>query len=137
MKNLFKSYSTFTRTERIGIFALLLIIGLLLAIRFTMHLWVRPAPVDISRISLPGKKNGKQHPPVKQAITIVPPVKLNINTVDSLTLVSLPGIGKGISHRILQRRRQLGKFTSMEQVFEVYHFKQETREMLQKYTVVE
>lgn len=100
-----------------------------------MHLWVKSPAVDLGNVEMPVKREQRE-PPKANIVTIVPPVKIDLNTVDSITLVSLPGIGKGISHRILQRRRELGKFTSMEQVWEVYHFKQETKDMLLDYTTI-
>lgn len=135
MKPLFKSYTAFTRTERMGIIALLLMVFLLVAVRATMHLWVKSPAVDLSNVEIPVKKEQRE-PPKANIITIVPPIKIDLNTVDSMTLVSLPGIGKGISHRILQRRRELGKFSSMDQVWDVYHFKQETKDMLLNYTTL-
>lgn len=135
MKSLFKSYTSFTRTERMGIIALLLLVFLLIVVRATMQFWVKSPVVDLSNVEIPVKKEQRE-PPKVNMITVIPPVKIDLNTVDSLTLVSLPGIGKGISHRILQRRRELGKFSSIEQVWEVYHFKQETKDMLLNYTKI-
>src|SRR5688572_3392137 len=110
MKNYFKAYATFTRTERMGIVALLVLMVILVVVRFTMHLWVQPKPIELSHVQLPVKVEMKLPPPKANIITIVPPIKLNLNTIDSITLVSMPGIGKGLSHRILERRRQLGRF---------------------------
>ncbi|MBS1688338.1 MAG: helix-hairpin-helix domain-containing protein [Bacteroidetes bacterium] len=42
MKEFFKSYTSFTRTERMGLVALLAILLVLIAVRATMHLWVKP-----------------------------------------------------------------------------------------------
>jgi|GEM_PF-6837238 len=134
MKKLFTSYTGFTRTERMGIIALLLLILVLITVRFTMHLWVKPAEVELTHVELPVKPavqnlNTQYYRPQTE--------KINLNTADSLTLIALPGIGKGLSHRILERRRQLGRFSNMEQVFEVYKFKQETKDMLLQRTIVE
>ena len=118
-----------------GILALLLLVFLLILVRATMHLWVKAPVVDLSNVEIPVKKEQRE-PPKADMIAAVPTVKIDLNTADSITLVSLPGIGKGISHRILQRRRELGKFSSMEQVWEVYHFKQETKDMLLNYTTL-
>lgn len=63
--------------------------------------------------------------------------KINLNTADSLTLISIKGIGKGLSHRILERRRVLGKFDNMQQVFEVYNFSKKTKEVLLEQTYIE
>lgn len=138
MNNLFKSYTSFSRTERVGILALLLLIGVLILARATMHLWVQPEEVELSQVTIPANKGKKKVQNLntqyyQQAIG----EKINLNTADSLMLVSLPGIGKGLSHRILERRCKLGKFTNMEQVFEVYMFKEETKQMLLNRTKIE
>jgi len=139
MKNLLKSFTTFTRPERMGIVALLAIMLVLIVVRFTMHLWVSPPEVDVQQVVIATKKFKEQNSKSQNytAKSLPPGTKINLNTADSLTLISLPGIGKGLSHRILERRRQLGKFTNMEQVLEVYKFRQKTKEMLLEMTVVE
>ncbi len=135
MKNLFRSYVSFTRTERMGIIALVSLIIIFIAIRATMHLWVKPPEINAEQITIAAKKlKAQQEIPVN---TVLQGGKINLNTADSLTLISLPGIGKGISHRILERRRQLGKFTNMQEVYEVYHFSEKTRKMLEERTVIE
>lgn len=45
---------------------------------------------------------------------------LDLNTVDSLTLIRVPGIGPAFSHRILALRRQLGGYYTVLQLQEVY-----------------
>ena len=40
MKNVLKHYTSFTRTERYGILALLLLCLCLVAVKLTMHYWV-------------------------------------------------------------------------------------------------
>lgn len=100
-----------------------------------MHLWVKPPEINAEQITIAAKKlKAQQEIPVN---TVLQGGKINLNTADSLTLISLPGIGKGISHRILERRRQLGKFTNMQEVYEVYHFSEKTRKMLEERTVIE
>lgn len=139
MKSLLKSYMTFSRTERYGIVALLLLMAALLVVRLTMHLWVTSPVVDAQQVALAGKKLQEGNPKFQNTgkLTLPPGTKINLNTADSLTLISLPGIGKGLSHRILERRRQLGKFANMEEVLEVYKFRQDTKEMLLEMTIVE
>lgn len=48
--------------------------------------------------------------------------KLELNTVDSVTLESLPGIGKTLSARIIKYRNLLGGFYKYGQLLEVYGF---------------
>ena len=52
--------------------------------------------------------------------------KLNLNTADSLQLLSLRGIGPYYAHKILEYRRRLGgMFTSAEQLLEIEGFEKE------------
>lgn len=48
MRSFIKAYTSFTRTERMGISALLILLGLLITIRVTMHLWVKP-DIDVAK----------------------------------------------------------------------------------------
>src|SRR5690349_14989484 len=38
-----RAFTSFTRTERMGIISLLLLIAILLTVKATMHLWMRPS----------------------------------------------------------------------------------------------
>ena len=52
--------------------------------------------------------------------------KLNLNTADSMQLLSLRGIGPYYAHKILEYRRRLGgMFTSAEQLLEIDGFEKE------------
>lgn len=139
MKNILKAYMNFTKAERYGIAGLLLVIMILLVVRVNMHRWVKPPAIDAKQVVIATRqiKEVKQQEYAQKVKALPVGKKINLNTADSLTLISLPGIGKGLSHRILKRRRELGCFANMEQVLEVYKFKQETKEMLLKHTVVE
>lgn len=50
------------------------------------------------------------------------PARVELNSADSLSLVSLEGIGAGYAKRILKYRALLGGFISVEQLKEVYGF---------------
>lgn len=135
MNNLFRSYISFNRTERMGIIALLSVIIILIAVRATMHLWVKQPEIQAEQVIIATKQINEQS---EQQIQSLPAgEKINLNIADSLTLISLPGIGKGLSHRILERRRQLGRFTNMQQVYDVYHFNEKTLKMLDERTTIE
>ena len=135
MSNIFKSYISFNRTERLGIIALLSVIIILIMVRATMQLWVPQPEIDAEQVIIANQKINQQSPTQIQALPAG--TKINLNTADSLTLISLPGIGKGLSHRILERRRQLGRFTDMQQVYDVYHFNEKTLKMLNERTTIE
>lgn len=53
------------------------------------------------------------------------PDSIELNSVDSLDLLSLPGIGPSFAHRILTYRNLLGGFHQKQQVMEVYGFTKE------------
>lgn len=127
MKRIISSFTGFTRTERMGIAGLLLLSILLIIIRASMHWWIPDTSAYAEKVSFSSLQPQKQ---------VADTFKINLNIADSLTLIALPGIGKGLSHRILERRRQLGTFTDMKQVFSVYHFNDETKNMLQKRTFI-
>jgi DNA uptake protein ComE-like DNA-binding protein len=55
---------------------------------------------------------------------------IDINTSDSATLVSLPGIGPVLSARIIKYRRLLGGYARIEQMKEVYGLPPETYNMI-------
>lgn len=50
------------------------------------------------------------------------PDGMDLNTIDSATLLRLDGIGTVLAHRIIQRRRALGSFLATDQLLEVYRF---------------
>jgi competence protein ComEA len=51
---------------------------------------------------------------------------LNLNTIDSMALIDLPGIGPVLSSRIIKYRNMLGGFAVKEQLREVYGLSEET-----------
>ena len=52
-------------------------------------------------------------------------VSLDLNTVDSLTLLRVPGIGPSFAHRILSLRQRLGGYYTVLQLQEVYGMNEE------------
>lgn len=90
------------------------------------------APKDFSKVyTLTKAEYGILEPYIDIAIP-----KINLNTADSFDLVQLPGIGARLAHRILIKRRELGKFTTMEEVLNVYHFPEKTVKMFNEYTYI-
>lgn len=51
--------------------------------------------------------------------------RLDINKADSVALLDLPGIGPYFAGKIVQYRTQLGGYSSLEQLMEIYHFDEE------------
>ena len=58
--------------------------------------------------------------------------RINLNTADSATLVSLPGIGAKLAHKILEYKMEIGKYRDIDQLMEVYHFQDSTLKTLKK-----
>lgn len=134
MKRFIKAYTSFTRTEKLGIIVLLSVLLLLIIIRTTMNLWVQPHTnaQQEQQLAAAWEKYKEQNKlqnaddtteqPSELAQTVTSSTLIDLNTADSLTLIDLKGIGPKIAHRILEHRRTEGKFTSLNQLREVYHF---------------
>ncbi len=227
MKNLFKAYNSYTRTERMGIIALLLLLVLLILVRFSMHFWVHPdfntdegqkmsaawdaiqsdsnadqasAPVQLpgvyadtvskhgDGVELPaaslfpfdpntldsagfiklglraktvsillhwrakGKKfyrkedlqplytlSAEEYARLEPYIRISNAIskKIDLNKADSLQLITLRGIGAKLAHRILERRRAVGRFERVEQLQDIYPFPDSTIQQLKVQLYVE
>ncbi len=60
------------------------------------------------------------------AKSVEPVVRIELNTADSINLVSLSGIGPVFASRIIKYRQLLGGFYSKKQLLEVYNFPVET-----------
>ena len=134
MKKIAEQYIRFTRTEQKGIATILLLLFVLVIVRLSIQFFVSSPEIDSKTVVLASQKVKEQQRTVKK---ILPAERLNLNTADSLQLVALPGIGKGLAHRILQRRRELGKFSNMDEVLAVYKFRKDTKKMLMEHTFVE
>jgi competence protein ComEA len=63
--------------------------------------------------------------------------KLNINTATMQQLIELPGIGEKTAARIIERRKELGKFTSLEEVKTIKGITKKRFEQLQSLIVAE
>ncbi len=211
MKRLITAYTSFNRTERMGIVALLVIILILIITKATMHMWVHPDVNDAEQKALLAKWEAHQKTatPTGNATyasannyknstpAIVPKLfafdpntvteqqlqelglqpktisiflnwrskgkhfykkedfkplytlseaeyerlapfisikvqRLNLNTADSASLVALPGIGAKLAHKILEYKKEIGSYNSIEQLRDVYHFPDSTFKMLKE-----
>src|ERR1035437_4665230 len=148
MKKPLKSYTSFTRTERIGLVCLCAFIIILIAVRATMYLWVHPdintdkklvAAWETFKRSQPvstndtTEKTKKDYQDAFDDNTTPLPNIININTADSATLVRLKGIGPVTAGKIVARRKNKGPFTSINQLLEVGSFSSATFEILKKH----
>lgn len=63
-------------------------------------------------------------------------IVIDINSADSLTLMKLPGIGKGFSRKIINFRNKLGGFYSVDQIGETYGLPDSTFQKLKNNFVI-
>ncbi|MEI8279163.1 MAG: helix-hairpin-helix domain-containing protein [Bacteroidota bacterium] len=146
MKRFIKAYTSFTRTEKLGIIVLLSVLLLLIAFRYTMQWWVQPQIDTRQEQQLSaswGKYKQEQYLHStdstsedeshfnQESPNIATSSLIDLNAADSITLIDLKGIGPKIAHRILDYRRNRGKFTDIGQLREIYHFPSSTLAYLQ------
>ncbi len=149
--NPLKSYFSFTRRERYGIAALLLAIGVLVAVRWYIGT-IQEDHFDTiaqqrykkyyNQYVAAQAKAAQAHrndtaitdlfdtdaPDSIKALTIV-----HINTVDSVTLVNLKGIGPAKAHSFLVARAQKGTFTELKAVKDALGLSEKQFEVLAPY----
>jgi hypothetical protein len=159
MKKALKDYTTFTRTERLGLVGLSGLLFLLLVFRLAMPYLVHPpSPTDVDKkLAATWETYKQKHPadtPSTQANILVKEDAdddqdldldedgytkgiVNINTADSLTLLNLRGITPTFAHIILQRRANRGPITSYNDLMLINnHFPQETFDWLKAHVVL-
>jgi hypothetical protein len=153
MKKWLQSYTTFTRTERLGLAGLSLLLLLLVIIRVTMPLWVHPEPTSAADEQLVTTWEAfKRSQPANGDTTAnssndyldtddenetAMPAVIDLNTADSATLVRLKGIGPVTAGRIVSRRKLKGPFTSIDQLSETGSFAPATLELMKKHLHVD
>jgi competence ComEA-like helix-hairpin-helix protein len=153
MKKYIKSYTSFTRAERLGLLCLSALLIILITIRATMYLWVHPAN-DIEKekklvvawetfkrrqpaakkTDADGNKNDYEDADDDNATPL--PSIIDINTADSATLVRLKGIGPATAGKIVAYRENNGPFTNIDQLMEIRRFPEATFKILKEHLVV-
>ena len=126
---------TTSRSERMFLFILALITLSGLALyAFAPHSSAPRSESMEAEVSLPqGASHRGQDSIIKDSHYVGPPagqaktaekfrhyVHLDLNSVDSLTLLRVPGIGPAFAHRILALRTRLGGYYTVLQLQEVY-----------------
>ncbi len=73
-------------------------------------------------IDLPEERETKKSglPAINETAVSLPKEKFDINQADTTQLIGIYGIGSKLSQRIIKYKNQLGGFTSMNQLSEVY-----------------
>lgn len=132
MKKLLKAYTSYTRTERMGIVAFSMVLVVLIVIKATMYMWVAPPPgVTNQSLNDAWIRYKNTH-----AVSTEMPAIVDLNTADSATLVALKGIGPAIAHKILVHRATVGPFTSVKQLLTIHHFAPDAFEALKQHLQV-
>lgn len=127
MQKRLQSYISFTRREKTGLAALMTLVLILAGIKATMHLWVKPAFNHQTEEQLQQAWEDFVASQPKTA----PTTKVNINSADSATLVSLRGIGPVTACRIIAYRKTK-PFTEIDELREVGSFSDQTLAELSK-----
>lgn len=152
-----KNWFGFTRRERRSTFTLLVIMLIIIGLRYV----IPDKPIEIENItykvlafeentdssqnvnyssgsssdSYPGNPNIRRSLIKRSSFNPVQRQKvIELNSCDSATLVSLPGIGPVLSGRIIKYRNLLGGYAFVDQLKEVYGLSVETFEII-KYRV--
>jgi len=135
----FRTWFGFTRRERRSSLVLLLIIFAVTGVRYLIpdrksEITVIPLNYSITGNDTINTGNTSTGGPVNvSGVTTVKKLKrkkIDINTCDSASLVTLPGIGPVLSARILKYRKLLGGFASVNQLREVYGLPPETFDLI-------
>lgn len=63
--------------------------------------------------------------------------KININTATESELILLDGIGETLARRIVERREEIGQFTSLDQLLEVEGLGESKYNRIKKYITIE
>jgi DNA uptake protein ComE-like DNA-binding protein len=128
MQKRLQSYISFTRREKTGLSLLLFLLLILIGIKATLHLWVKPHfnRATEEQLQLAWKDFMASQPAIS-----VETIKVNINSADSATLVSLRGIGPVTALKIMEYRKQQ-PFTKIEELREVGSFSDRTIAELSK-----
>ena len=147
-----KNWFGFSRRERRATFILLVIIISIIGVRYLFP-DTMIAIEDFSGINLPEKKNGvflirdssnkgkaissDRYKGIKfnktsytRKTSSEKKIDIDINSCDSVSLMTLPAIGPVLSGRIIKYRRLLGGFARIEQLREVYGLAPETYEII-------
>jgi competence protein ComEA len=118
-----KQYFVFSRTERKGIYALLLLIAIALA---TPRLWVVAFPPEILQLSiseLPEEQEKNNTLVASGEKASIQPIRLfyfNPNKVDSATFVEL-GFSPRTARSIIRYRNKGGRFRNAGDLYKIYN----------------
>ncbi len=115
--------------KRYGAFLILsivfLVVFLLSSPRFLVHSYVTPSgatsalrPSDL-REAASGKASFENKGQARPGTGVLPVFPVDINTAGVDDLMLLPGIGEKTAQRIVEKRKELGRFSSVDELTEV------------------
>jgi len=130
-----KDYFDLSRKEEAGFIALFAIIIILFGLQFFIPYFIPETKTDFSNLQkvaeqlesgkrdtgIPLTKKEHTYPGPKKTLT----VPVDINTADSVKLMTIKGIGPTFAGRILDFRRKLGCFISVDQLMDVHGIRAE------------
>ena len=136
-----KDYFDLSRKEQAGFMALISIIAILFALQFCIIYFIPSKKTDFSNLQKianqlqSGKIDSTTGSSEKSSVLSVPkkPLKspVDINTADSIKLMTIKGIGPTFAGRILVFRRSLGCFMEISQLQDVHGIGSEKFRFLQ------
>ncbi|GAC1588855.1 MAG: helix-hairpin-helix domain-containing protein [Ginsengibacter sp.] len=95
---------------------------------------------DVNRLSpyvrIAASENTRKNTTYKKSSNKDENIVIDINTADSFTLMKLPGIGQGLSRRILNFRNKLGGFYAVDQIGETYGLPDSTFQKLKNNFII-
>ena len=130
-----KDYFDLSRKEEVGFIALLSIIAFLFALQFFIIYFIPAKKTDFSNLQKiagqlqsgitdsikPDSVKSTEFRGPKKTLTI----PVDLNTADSIKLMTIKGIGSTFAGRILAFRRRLGCFTDVSQLMDVQGIRSE------------
>ncbi|MFY8021926.1 MAG: ComEA family DNA-binding protein [Bacteroidia bacterium] len=137
IKSWIESYFYFNKLEQQGIFLLLFFILLSFLFKISLPFFWKPAALQVTFIQAEIPHQEKKKPIPQQSFFITSdstqftkpkkkiPQTLNLNTADSLDILALYKIGPGLTSKIIQYRKKLGGFVSLQQLTEIYGFQED------------
>lgn len=137
LPDLLKNWFGYTRRERRSSFFLLLVTLAIAGIRFIVP--AHNLTIQVTDISSFGplfdsagktSQNSGIQSHYNKNYSVQSERLLELNSCDSASLESLPGLGPVLSSRIIKYRNLLGGFVSVEQLREVYGLSEETYKLV-------
>lgn len=136
----FHQFFFITQSEKRGMIALLLLIGVLLATRVVMAQYGTAPTSNQMPQEFPVqayKDTTERASKSAKKAHFTERIQLDINTADTTAFKQLRGIGSTFANRIVRYRTQLGGFYRVEQLLEVYHFPVETYQQIKDQLIVD